>query len=325
MRIKEANGLSVWLAVDGEKLDEQTVRKTGDEDEGFRIECFLSPLAHQDYTIHVQLGRQSPWKGDWVAEPIINGQRIHSLHIRKRWHVTHGLDTYYQEERDGSLMEYPLCFGAIDDPTQMEIREGDDSGDGGSNMVIVEISRGEIQRVKPSKRKIGQRVRPQESTTQIGPTTRSGRKCDGKTGYGEEFDYDEEDRQGPFLKFVFKIRNERYLVRNNLQDRVPAQQHPSQVSRTVRLKAEPDLDIDDLPLSSSSTSRHKTNTQHSSKRELPEDSVIPESESAKRLRMAENEIKQLKKLVTRLTSSHGGRNDSFQRGQSSHDPRRFWG
>ncbi|WWC87871.1 uncharacterized protein L201_002769 [Kwoniella dendrophila CBS 6074] len=298
MRIREANGLSVWLTVDGEKLDEQTDRKTGDEETGIRMECFVCPKRNQEFTINAHLGRQKPWKKDWIAEPIHNGNSIHSLHIRKRWHVTHKMSTYYEEDEGGSLVETNLSFGDIVDPSveEGEAEEGDDSDDTRDGTLVVDISRGEIERVKPTKRRISQRIREKESTS----GTR--RKAEEKTAFGEEFVYDETDREEPFLKFVFKVRSQAYLKRHKLLDKIPAQQHPSQVSRTVRLKAEPDAVPDEqiIPSSSFTSARQAYHPSYNraSKRELSVDeSVIMETPEAKRLRLAEEKIKTLEDLI----------------------------
>ncbi|WVW80123.1 hypothetical protein I302_102098 [Kwoniella bestiolae CBS 10118] len=300
MRIKEANGLSVWLSVNGEKLDEVRVRKTGDEDGCFRMECF-------DFTTNVHLGRQKPWLGDWIAEPIISGNEIHALHIRKRWHVTHKLSTFFREDEDGDLLESDLSFGNIRNPPHREERaEGDDSRDAEEGMIVVEISRGGIERNKPAKRRISQRVIEREEADGRGEVASgSSRKAEEKTAYGQEFTYDEEDRERPYLKFVFKVRTRQYLVNQGLLDRVPAQQHSCQVSRTTRLKAEPDEDVDKArPTKSKKTA----DTDRRAKRELSEDSVEDsvKTDSAKRLRSAEEEIKSLKEMLHQLTKDQPG-------------------
>ncbi|WWD05744.1 hypothetical protein V865_003827 [Kwoniella europaea PYCC6329] len=259
MRIKEANGISVWLSVDGEKLEEQRVRKTGDEDDHVRMECFVCPKPHQEFTINVQLG--------------LNGHEIHSLHVRKRWHVTRKLSTFYEEDEDGELAESSLSFGYIADPDDGdEPVEGDQSRDAEDGMIVVELSRGEIERVRPTKRRISQRVNVREGMDGRGDlASRTSHKAQQKTAYGEEFTYDLGDRERPYLKFVFKVRSQRYLINRGLLDRIPAQQHPSQVSRTVRLKAEPDEIIENEPSSSIRTaSAHHVRPKREPSEELVE-------------------------------------------------------
>ncbi|WVQ64889.1 uncharacterized protein L199_003058 [Kwoniella botswanensis] len=296
MRIKEANGISVWLSVDGDKLEEQRVRRTGEEDDHVRMECFVCPKPHQEFIKNVHLGRQKPWKGDWIAEPIVNGHEIHSLHVRKRWHVTHKLSTFYEEDEDGELAESSLSFGYIVDPDDGdEPVEGDQSRDAEDGMIVVELSRGEIERVRPTKRRISQRVNVREGMDGREASGTS-HKAQQKTIYGEEFTYDEGDRERPYLRFVFKVRSQRYLINNGLLDRLPAQQHPSQVSRTVRLKAEPDEIIENEPSSSIRTA----SAYHVRPKREPSEELV-EAESAKRLRLAEEEIKSLKEMVRQLT------------------------
>ncbi|OCF74964.1 hypothetical protein I204_03811 [Kwoniella mangroviensis CBS 8886] len=297
MRIKEANGISVWLSVDGDKLGEQRMRKTGDEDDHVRMECFVCPKPHQEFTINVHLGRQRPWKGDWIAEPIVNGHKIHSLHVRKRWHVTHKLSTFYEEDEDGELVESTLSFGYIADPDDGdEPVEGDQSRDAEEGMIVVELSRGEIERVRPTKRRISQRVNVREGIDNRGDLpSGTSHKAQQKTAYGEEFTYDEGDGERPYLRFVFKSqkycrdRFETLEFAHQTINAVPAQQHPSQVSRTVRLKADPDEIIENELSSSIRTA----SAYHARPKREPSEELV-ETESAKRLRLAEEEIKSLK-------------------------------
>ncbi|WVR03864.1 hypothetical protein IAU60_000862 [Kwoniella sp. DSM 27419] len=300
MRIKEANGFSVYLTVDGEKVEEHRVRRTGDVGGSVRTECYISPVRNTVFSINAHLGRQKPWKGDWIAEARVDGQPTHALHVRKRWHVTHRMDTYFKENVEGDTEECQFEFADIPSPTYPEATAGSRLHDEIPGTIVISVSRGEIDRVKPTRKRISHRFREMESG---GRSTRAGKavKRDSTMACGEEFIYDEADREEPFLRFVFKVRKQAYLVSKGLLDRLPAEQHPSQVSRSVRAKAEPDAETDQRVSTSSYQYEYP---RRGIKRSLSEDEEEPDhvaqDQPAKRLRDAEAEIQRLKRMVEAL-------------------------
>ncbi|WVQ93399.1 hypothetical protein IAU59_000469 [Kwoniella sp. CBS 9459] len=318
MIAKEANAISVYLSVDGEKLEEHHVKKTGN-DQSRRMECFVIPKPNSKYVINVRLGRQTPWVKDFVAEPSISGQATHSLHVRRKWHRSHTMVTLFEEDEDGGLLESELNFGRVVDP-QNEVEEGADSSAADAKAIVVAISRAEIERIKPAKKRIKQLVKNRENRHGDATTGRlltlvscvavAGGLNEGvkrwhitkKTTYQEG-----DSSENPFVKFVFKVRSHQYLYARGLIEKKPAQQHPAQVSRSVRIKAEPGDDYDEPP------PRNQTHNPYSgsTKREHDDEDIRSESEAAKRCRMYERKIQQLEDMVRSL------RQDRFGSGQSS--------
>ncbi|WWC60285.1 uncharacterized protein I303_102854 [Kwoniella dejecticola CBS 10117] len=313
MRVKETNGFSVWLGVgeENEKLVEQRIRKMRNPDGSFRMECYVCPKPDESFTINVHLGRQKPYTGDWIAEPVIDGQAINSLHVRKRWHVTHKMSTYFQkeEDEDGSL-ECDLSFGDIVNPEGEIFEAGDTTLDEGRGTILVKMSRGEIEKEKAAKHNLRQQVTNSSTghTRTFTSTKKNSRKAGKKAVFDEKWYYIEEDEKTPLITFVFKVRTQQYLMDHDLVSRVPAQQHPSQVSRTTRLKVEPDLDFEPYgPSTSASTNGVVTQSRKRvcKVEESSDDQDVHETESAKRLRVAEERIKSLE--VKFAQSSSGTR------------------
>ncbi|WVF65753.1 hypothetical protein IAT40_000486 [Kwoniella sp. CBS 6097] len=313
MIAKEANAISVYLSVDGEKLEEHRVKKTGDE-ESRRMECYVVPKPHSEYTINVRLGRQTPWPKDFIAEPSIGGQATHSLHVKRKWHRNHAMETYFKEDEDGDLMECQLNFGRIVNP-QNEVEEGNDMLDDDASTIVVAVSRAEIDKVKPMKKTISQRVRGGQN--QSGHSARSTKRADQKMAYNEEPTYEKGDSsEVPFVKFIFKVRTHQYLYDRGLIEKKPAQQHPSQVARSVRIKAEPGLELDDTP----SRAQAYGSYARAPKREHDEDNIRSESEAIKRCRMQEQRIQQLEDMIRALTEDRlGPGRSSMRRGNNRRD------
>ncbi|WWC68652.1 uncharacterized protein I206_102583 [Kwoniella pini CBS 10737] len=283
MRAKEANGFGVWLSVGGEKLSEQRLGKIEKENGRIRMECYVCPVPHEDLTINMQLGRQKPWTGDWIAIPWIDGKRIHAFHVRKRWHVTHKMTTFFKEI-NGDMMECNLTSGNIVNPTFEDFAEGVERMDFQKGIISVLVYRGDIEKEKPTRKRISTRSRDDEPEFDERQEIASGsrHKVAKKAVYNETFHRDKDDRKHPFLTFVFK----EYLIDNEVVDEAPAQQHPCQVSEAIRLKAEPDEELNqshaEVSAPSISFTARPVNTNRHAKRELSDDSVRFEPQRARR-------------------------------------------
>ncbi|OCF30581.1 hypothetical protein I316_07783 [Kwoniella heveanensis BCC8398] len=304
MIAKEANSISVYLSVDGEKLEEHRVRKTGDE-ESRRLECFVIPKPHTEYAINVRLGRQKPWSMDFIAEPSVGGQAVHSLHVKRKWHRNHSMETFFKQDEDGKLMECRFEFGRTVNP-QREVDEGSDELDNDTSTIVVAISRAEINKVKPMKKTISQRVRDrQDQTSNSTQGSNSTEGADQKMAFDEEATYEAGDSsENPFLKFVFKLRTHQHLYDRGLIEKKPSQQHPSQVARSVRIKADPDMKFGNTPTTSAQA--YQPYSRGSAKREHDVEDIRSESEAIKRCKMQEQRIQQLEDLVRALTEERRG-------------------
>ncbi|WWC60284.1 uncharacterized protein I303_102853 [Kwoniella dejecticola CBS 10117] len=264
MIAQDCNSLCVFLSVDGEKLDERLVAKTMSGGRT-RMECYVCPEPYQEYTINVRLGRQKPWEGDWLAEPFINGSRTHTLFIKKKFHVNHEMSTFFKIENN-SYSECNLSFGRIVDPDEDEAKDGDDSKDGQIGTIIVKVSRGEIVKIKPEMRKL--KVADIEKEHHNGIPTGRGREVEQSAAFGEEFTTFKQDRNKEIATFVFKVRAAEYLQGLGLVEKIPAQQHPCQVSQTIRIKAESGKNKSHsiAPAALSSRERQKQNYSHEKRR-----------------------------------------------------------
>ncbi|WWC68653.1 uncharacterized protein I206_102584 [Kwoniella pini CBS 10737] len=235
MIAQDVNGICVTLTVDGgRKLDERLVNKTV-KNGRIRMECFVCPEPYQEFTINVRLGHQKPWENDWIAEPLIKGFKMLSLHLKKRNHINQEMSTGF-ERNYGVLTECNLSFGRIVDPIGYDKEEGEVSRDKSRGTIVVGIRRGYICKMKPELRQIHEVIDGPKGRNKI--TSGAGRVVGEKAAYDQEWSTFPEDRVDDFLTFVFKVRTPQYLQMKHLVERVPAQQHPCQVSRSVRIKAE---------------------------------------------------------------------------------------
>ncbi|WWD16536.1 hypothetical protein CI109_100963 [Kwoniella shandongensis] len=242
MRAKHHNGFEAYLTVDGEKLHEHRLKKSGEEGDVWKMECYVEVKPQMVFTINVRLGRRTPWKSDLIAEPTIDGRSIHSLHVKKNWHRAHTLHTVFEEDPDGDLKECQLTFGKSSDlDTWGEVDDNDDDDDG-RGTITIEVSRGEVEKIKPVKKRIEQRINGR-GNGRGGVIAGNSIASVQNTAFAEEFRYDDEDCQQPWIRFVFKYRTRDCLIRNRLLDRIPAQQHPVQVCYSTKVKVEPDTPL----------------------------------------------------------------------------------